>query len=466
MASPTTPLRRTLRLLVLTALAASFLVAAGSTDASAAPGQSQEEMEHEFLQLLNLKRVDLGLPPMVRDSSLRSSARSWSARMAKDQRLYHDPDLRGACQRASSSWQSCAENIGYRTFSEGDVLAMHNALVASSGHYRNIKGESNRVGIGVVVSGGRLWVTFKFMLGPAIDGETGLHPLDTPGTLPLAGDFNGDHRGEVILYGPGGSPDGRLTMDATTASNGRTVMRDATISGIYRPLVGEFTGDGLDDIVWYAPGAAKDYLWAGRSDGGFDSSPRTINGTTYDPLVGDFDGNGVDDIVWYAPGKAKDYIWSFRAGGSYTSRPTQINGRYKTIVSDFDGNRVDDVLWYAPGTTADFRWSFERGGTHRSTRATANGVYEPFAGDFNGDGYDDIVWYAPGGARDFLWWGRESGYGDASINISGSYIPSVADFDGDGAEDVLWVAPQRIGGESYWFFDGTSPRSVPLQLAS
>ncbi|MCP4382843.1 MAG: hypothetical protein GY798_15720, partial [Hyphomicrobiales bacterium] len=33
--------------------------------------------------------------------------------------------------------------------------------------------------------------------------------------------------------------------------------------------VGDSTGEGTDDIFWYAPGAAKDYLWTGNGDSTF-----------------------------------------------------------------------------------------------------------------------------------------------------------------------------------------------------
>ncbi|NES72120.1 MAG: hypothetical protein F6K24_46470, partial [Okeania sp. SIO2D1] len=65
------------------------------------------------------------------------------------------------------------------------------------------------------------------------------------------------------------------------------------------------------DVLWYRPGTAQDFLWSFNSDGTFESSPFTVNGT-YTPITGDFNGNLFSDILWYRPGTGQDFLWSFQ----------------------------------------------------------------------------------------------------------------------------------------------------------
>ena len=66
-------------------------------------------------------------------------------------------------------WQLIGENIG----TGFAVQSLHDSFMASGGHRANILGNYNRVGIGVVTQGERIWVTFDFVNGPAIGGPTG-----------------------------------------------------------------------------------------------------------------------------------------------------------------------------------------------------------------------------------------------------------------------------------------------------
>lgn len=76
-----------------------------------------------------------------------------------------------------SNWQRLAENVGVGgmrsscSLSELDtntdrvVSALHDAFVASSGHYKNMVGDHNQVGIGVHIDPDELWVTVRFAKG-------------------------------------------------------------------------------------------------------------------------------------------------------------------------------------------------------------------------------------------------------------------------------------------------------------
>jgi hypothetical protein len=155
--------------------------------------------EARFLVLTNQTRANVGLPPLVRDGGLDGVARQWSAHMSSvfasnggqvidpaaptdcnRTALCHRPDLGPALSSIDPNWHHGGENIGVG----GDVEALQGAFVESSGHYANIVGPYDRVGIGVVATSDRIWVTLDFMDGPPIGGYTGLDTAVPTGSGP------------------------------------------------------------------------------------------------------------------------------------------------------------------------------------------------------------------------------------------------------------------------------------------
>jgi hypothetical protein len=49
------------------------------------------------------------------------------------------------------------------------------------------------------------------------------------------------------------------------------------VRGTYRPLVGDFGGDGPDDVLWWAAGPPTDVLWFGHADRRFTSRSTTVD---------------------------------------------------------------------------------------------------------------------------------------------------------------------------------------------
>ncbi|MDY7101498.1 MAG: S8 family serine peptidase, partial [Actinomycetota bacterium] len=272
-----------------------------------------------------------------------------------------------------------------------------------------------------------------------VDPETAIAGLGT--NLPdadhhLVGDFDGDGWDDILLYNEGGVAD--ELWRRRPGGVGFTIY-EKTINGVYTPVVGDFDANGYDDILWYSPGSGADYLWRHFASG-VHSSYTVINGT-YEPVVGDFDANGYDDILWYAAGGRLDYYWYYHGSG-FVSRATRINGVYTPVVGDFDANGYDDILWYSPGRGADYLWRHFASGL-RSSYTVINGVYDPVVGDYDGNGYDDIVWYRPGATG--VWYYVRGGYRPRSNpEIVGDFLPLAGQFFSyQSAEDVIWHTPER-----------------------
>ena len=288
--------------------------------------------------------------------------------------------------------------------------------------------------------------------------------LAAPG-LALVGNFAGESSDDVFLRQPGVLPD-----QLYTAASGRFTSRKLfTINGSYRPLVGDYDGNGFDDVLWYAPGTTADSVWYSRGDLTFASRATSAVNGSYRAFTGDFDGDGDDDVFWYAPGSGREFVW-WASGSSFRSViAPPVRGDYRVAVGDVDGDGDDDIFWHGPRGVRDGIWA-GGGGTFRArTAPQVSGSYVPAAGDYSGDGRDDIVFYAAGSSRDHLWL-SQGGFSFSSRQttpVSGSYrVVRAADVDGDGRDELLWYASP--GSDFVWWhgtgvLDRSSPTNVPLR---
>ncbi|MDE0805540.1 MAG: glycoside hydrolase family 43 protein, partial [Acidimicrobiales bacterium] len=218
--------------------------------------------------------------------------------------------------------------------------------------------------------------------------------------------------GHATCAGPAG-PCTKTTADDPWVSSGSTVVGPGALSVVAGPdgqLFGAFHG-------WRGPVGHGNGGYRGphleplvlRSDGPVlrPDLPRGAPTSTLAPadrtVVGDFDGDGDDDLFAHDPGGRLDTLYLAVGDATFEAQPMTVRGSYSPLAGDFDGDGADDILWYAPGTKPDYLWTANGDTTFQSTRTTINGNYQPITGDFNGDTTHDIVWYAPGTKPDYLW---------------------------------------------------------------
>jgi hypothetical protein len=174
--------RRAFRVILSLCVVIGLAVApAGPAHAAIDPAAS----EAQFLTLMNSERVGAGLAPMNLDAAMYPMAIQWSQQMAAAGGLSHRPDLAARASAIVPTWSKLGENVG----TGGSVTSLHQAFMNSPGHRANVLGDYNRVAIAVVVDGARIWVTFDFMKGPAINGSTGLDPPLPTISFAQAGNF-------------------------------------------------------------------------------------------------------------------------------------------------------------------------------------------------------------------------------------------------------------------------------------
>ena len=160
------PRRTLLVLAAATALTVSALV--GS------PAASASTTESALVTKINAARAAAGLPAVSVRADLVAAARRHSGAMAERNELYHS-SLSGIC-----CFRALAENVGFGA----TPTVVHVAFMGSSGHRANILNPAMRqVGVGVVSSGGQLWVTEIFR---APSGASAQDPTATVIRKPVA----------------------------------------------------------------------------------------------------------------------------------------------------------------------------------------------------------------------------------------------------------------------------------------
>jgi hypothetical protein len=151
--------------------------------------------------------------------------------------------------------------------------------------------------------------------------DNAVNSLNTPGAswqVAGTGDFNGDGAADILWRNDNG-----VLVDWLGQANGG--FADNAASFLAAPgaawhvaATGDFNGDGLSDILWRNDnGVLVD--WLGQSNGSFaDNASHFIAnpGTAWSVAsVGDFNGDGIDDILWrHSSGVITDWLGQTNGG--------------------------------------------------------------------------------------------------------------------------------------------------------
>ena len=136
---------------VVIAATGGMWVSSTSAGATADPGAAGD-----FVGRTNGLRASLGLGGLNTNGTLVAKAQQWAEQMAAAGDISHSNLADGA----PDEWTRLGENVGRGP----SVEAIHNALVASPDHYKNLTDPGFRyVGVGVVNANGTYYVSEVFM---------------------------------------------------------------------------------------------------------------------------------------------------------------------------------------------------------------------------------------------------------------------------------------------------------------
>ena len=152
------PRRFTAQVVLLALLALFALTPAAPARAESTPAA----VEAQLLDMINATRAQQGLAALRVDQRLVDSARRWSAQIAGEGTLRHDPGLSAAVPAGCTSW---GEAVG--TTASGDpATALHDAFIASPPHRAILLSTVfSDVGIGAAPGHGSMWTTLRFTAG-------------------------------------------------------------------------------------------------------------------------------------------------------------------------------------------------------------------------------------------------------------------------------------------------------------
>ena len=226
-------------------------------------------------------------------------------------------------------------------------------------------------------------VLIWLMNGPNAIGSTVV-----PGTLSEsqwefsgAGDFDGDGRtdllwrdvntGQVVIWymGINGQLDQSLAIGTVSYSQWK-------IKGI-----GDVNGDGIQDIIWFHVPDGVVAIWRMAVTGSYQAIfPAAVGaGSAWQIYkIGDFDGDGRDDIFWRNTSDGTNAIWYLKGEGRVDDAnfyvATPFNQWRLDIVGDFDGDGREDIWWYDTTNGSVVRWLMQG----RAPHGTFNGITPVF----------------------------------------------------------------------------------------
>ena len=333
------------------------------------------------------------------------------------------------------------------------------------------------------------------------------------------GDFNGDNRDDVITFIRDTKPEPARGCCWVALSDGRRFGESSQwhphlCYGQEVPGIGDFNGDGRDDVAVFVKDAAE-----GRTPGNvrvslstgsaFGPSTRWASGFArgaVTPMVGDFNGDGRSDLICFnksaVTGDAEGDVYVALSSGSDFGRATKWHDWFSIstevpLVGDFNGDGRSEIATvvtqgaekgkvYVAAPAADH---FETSSVWAGNVPLPTGWEYLCAGDPNNDGKQDLVIFTRGrpdrtrGANDpaakvYTMLSTGTSFGPPVIRHAffapGEEIPMVGDFDGDrstarlhrrarndiitfvrdtqtgGGRGDAWVALSTFGVSSTW----------------
>ena len=274
----------------------------------------------------------------------------------------------------------------------------------------------------------------------------------------LAGHFTSTAGAQAFLYNPGSEPDGLL--DVVRDGDGlATELTLAPVAGRFEPFVADLDRDGRDDIFWYAPGTARDYVWFFEEDGSVTSVPMTVDlvAQPVPVLV-----QGINDkperqgILWYGAGSRPDSWWMFQ-GRNAVAKRVSISGTYRVVAPNFNasglGTSQQQVVFYDPtGANRNSIWTYSKGtGDHTSSPLPTPGKgYTPVVTKAGMHGNDFLYWYGPGPNPEKIWLPQ-------GTKIQSGTMPAI-----NGTHRILRDAEGRSGAEELIMMGQGTARTMQL----
>ncbi|MBW0001941.1 MAG: VCBS repeat-containing protein [Hyphomicrobiales bacterium] len=249
----------------------------------------------------------------------------------------------------------------------------------------------------------------------------------------------------------------------------------------------DFNGDGTNDFLWRNQnGSIVDWTMNGSQIAAlqtvsFNGSPVSPGSNWSVAGLGDFNGDGKDDILWR---NTNGTLVDWTMNGSQVAALQQVTSNGSPAdpgsnwsiagIGDFNGDGKADVLWRnINGTLVDWTMNGSQIASIQTvtlggSAATPDSSWSVAAiGDFNGDGKADVLWRNTSGTLvDWTMNGsqitsaQQVTLGGNPVSLSSAWqIAQIGDFDKNGTSDIL-LRNTTSGTLEEWSMNGSQIASA------
>lgn len=174
--------------------------------------------------------------------------------------------------------------------------------------------------------------------------------------LPIARDFNNDRLDDIVKFAKNSTSAALVQLSNGVAFTAPQVWHGFFSPGLEVPAVGDFNGDGFDDIATFTRETTGD-VWVALSERTQFGAASIWHGTfcfnSEWPVVADVNGDGLDDIACFTRDNFGD-VWVALSDGS-SFGPVQfwhdwmgIN-QERPALADVDGDERADAVVFGQG---------------------------------------------------------------------------------------------------------------------
>jgi hypothetical protein len=176
------------------------------------------------------------------------------------------------------------------------------------------------------------------------------------------------------------------------ANNSTTVDHSLTLTFAQAgdiPLVGDWSGTGVDGVGVYRPSNETFYLDDSNTVSEIDHTIRF--GDSGDlPVVGDWNGDGVTTIGVYRPGNAHFYLDDSLTAANSDHVVWFGNSGWQPLVGDWNNTGTSSIGVYDPSSRTFYLATSLTNTTTEYSQVFGNSGDTPLTGDWNGDGITGI----------------------------------------------------------------------------
>jgi uncharacterized protein (TIGR03437 family) len=268
------------------------------------------------------------------------------------------------------------------------------------------------------------------------------------------GDFNGDGKPDMAITN---ANDGTVTVLLGDGMGGFSAAPGSPVSVGALPVfaaVGDFNGDGFQDLAVAHVDAHTLTVLLGTGTGAFTQpvgSPFPTGGSPVRVVVGDFNGDGIEDVA--LPDVVTPTVTVLLGNGSgrfaaAPGSPFSAGTEPSIAVGDFNGDGIQDIAAasFQSGSVTVLLGSVSGGFTVMpgGPFPTGNNPNDIVVGDFNGDGIQDLATANFTDNTVTVLLGTAAGGFNAAVGSpfrtggvnTNPVALVVADFNGDGIEDL------------------------------